>query len=344
MKLHHYETIPGATEIGPDLYKIVIPQPFYEPNNLYVINSGEPVLIDTGYIENLGLLQRALKSIGLSLARIKHIIYTHDHIDHMSAGLSINYYTKARTYAMRGIEVASQNYRANLLLLRSAEERLTYKAHRDPEIRKAELNRVRHGWDKFRDSYSRGGKVDPSVRIDVGLVEGDVIECGKREIGFLYTPGHNRWHISPYILGEGIYFTGDLVLDNVSSVYAEVDGDLQKYHDSLDRLSKIPIKRLLPAHGQEPEEPHKKIRLLKKTLALLERGVMRRLKEKPHDLSELVLSAMGERTRKSGYYFTALGVIHSIIRKLQAQNYIEVNEIDPPYETYSWKPGAEIES
>ena len=337
MRVHNYAAVPDPQKIGTDLYRIVIPQPFYEPNNIYLITSGEPTLIDTGYIENLGLLQRSLRSIGHSLSKIKHIIYTHDHIDHMSAALSIRFYTDARTYAMAGIEPHVANYASNLLLMKRAEERLTYKAHRDPYVRKAELARARKGWDEFTESYAGPGKVEKAVRIDTGLMEGDVIECGSREIGFLYTPGHNRWHITPYIVGEGIYFTGDLVLDNVSSVYAEVDGDLQKYHESLDRLFKIPIQRLLPAHGNEPEDPKKKIRLLQKTLALLERGVIRCLKEKPHDLAELVSSAMGERVRKSGYYFTALGVMHSIIKKLAVQGQIVVHEIDPPYEQYSLK-------
>lgn len=336
MRVHHYSQVPEPEKIGEDLYRIVIPQPFYEPNNVYLITSGEPTLIDTGYIENLGLLQRALRRAGLSLARIKHIIYTHDHIDHMSAALSIRFYTNATIYAMAGIENAVRDYNANLLLIKRAEERLTHRAHRDPDVRRTELARARRGWDQFLESSSSGGKMVPDVHIDHGLVQGDVLEIGRREIGFLHTPGHNCWHLSPYILGEGIYFTGDLVLDNVSSVYADVDGNLGDYHRSLERLSKIPVKRLLPAHGQEPPDPQKKIRLLQKTLALLERGVMRRLKDRPHDLSELVVSAMGERVRKSGYYFTALGVVHSIIQKLAAQQYVQVLEVEPPYEMYSW--------
>lgn len=336
MRVHHYNSTPEPELIADELYRIVIPQPFYEPNNVYLINSGEPVLIDSGYIENLGLLQRALRSIGLSLSKIKHIVYTHDHIDHMSAALSIRFYTSARTYAMAGLEKSVENYTANLLLIKRAEERLTHRAHRDPVVRRTELARARRGWDQFLESSSSGGKMIQNVEIDHGLVQGDVLEVGRREIGFLHTPGHNCWHLTPYILGEGIYFTGDLVLDNVSSVYADVDGNLGDYHQSLARLSRIPVKRLLPAHGQEPADPHKKIRLLQKTLSLLERGVMRRLKERPHDLSELVVSAMGERVRKSGYYFTALGVVHSIIRKLADQGFVEVLEVDPPYEMYSW--------
>jgi hypothetical protein len=40
------------------------------------------------------------------------------------------------------------------------------------------------------------------IRMDVELVEGDVIGIGDRLVGFLHTPSHNNWHLTPYILGK----------------------------------------------------------------------------------------------------------------------------------------------
>ena len=76
MKVHRYEKTPDIEEIGKNIYKTTIPQPFYAPNNIYILLSEEPALIDSGYIQNLGLLQRALQKIGLSFSKIKHIFYT----------------------------------------------------------------------------------------------------------------------------------------------------------------------------------------------------------------------------------------------------------------------------
>jgi glyoxylase-like metal-dependent hydrolase (beta-lactamase superfamily II) len=173
--------------------------------------------------------------------------------------------------------------------------------------------------------------------MDEELLEGDVIRVGRREIGFLHTPGHNRWHLTPYILGESIYFTGDLVLENISSVYAEIDGNLNDYYNSLHRLSRLPVERLLPAHGQEPESPARAIRLLSKTLGLLERGVMRRLKQGQFDLKELAVSAMGAKIMDSSHFITAIAIIHAIIQKFNAAGCVQVHEIEPPYEQYSWR-------
>ncbi len=314
----------------------MIPQPFYAPNNLYLILSGEPTLIDTGYIQNLGLLQRGLKKLGLSLAKIRHIIYTHDHIDHISAALTLRFYTDATMYGMMGMAAAVGGYKEHIRRFQRAMNRLIYKAHGNPDVRRNELERAERGWQRFFESVDTGAKYQDHLKIDVELREGDVIRIGRREIGFLQTPGHNCWHLTPYILGEGIYFTGDLVLENISAVYAELDGNLEDYRRSLDRLLRIPIRRLMPAHGREPEDPHRAIKLLSKTLALLERGVIRRLREREYDLSSLVREAMGEKVTGSSHYTTAVAIIHAIVLELQKRGEIVVHEVDPPYERYVW--------
>ena len=81
MKIHKYDSeIPAVEEIGHNLFKIVLPQPFYAPNNIYILNGEQPALIDSGFILNLGLLQRAMKKINLPLSKIQHIFYTHNHL------------------------------------------------------------------------------------------------------------------------------------------------------------------------------------------------------------------------------------------------------------------------
>ncbi|MCB1307614.1 MAG: MBL fold metallo-hydrolase [Leptospiraceae bacterium] len=341
MKVHHYSDIPPAQEIGENLFKIEIPQPFYADNNVYIIRDEEPALIDSGYVQNLGMLQRSLAHIGLSLKKIRHIFYTHEHIDHISAALVMRYYARrARLYGMTGMAESVGDYINFIHIYQRAMDRLIYKAHADRAVRQKELDRGRAGWARFLNSVNQEVKIDPRLRMDVELVEGDVVTIGRREIGFIHTPGHNRWHLTPYILGEGVYFTGDLVLQNISSIYAEIDGNLADYHNSLNRLMQLPIKRLLPAHGPEPEDPRKAVKLISKTLSLLQRGLMRRLKENDFDLSELVIQAIGEKVRDSSHYVTALATIHAMLLQLIAEGHVEVIEVDPPYEKYRWRNGV----
>jgi glyoxylase-like metal-dependent hydrolase (beta-lactamase superfamily II) len=293
-------------------------------------------MIDSGYIQSLGQLQMALKHVGLSFKKIRHIFYTHEHIDHISAALTLRNYTDAKMYGMAGMTDYVGNYINLVHKFQRAMNRLIYKAHHLRSEREYELQRAQGAWQLFLSSVDQGDRVNPILHMDVELVEGDVIPIGRREIGFIHTPGHNRWHLTPYILGEGVYFTGDLVLQNISAIYAELDGNLHDYYASLDRLLKLPIHRLLPAHGAEPASPQKAIRLIRKTLALLERGIIRRLHEGEYDLSTMVREAIGPRVKSGGHYITALATIHSILQRLIDRGMVGVREIDPPYETYYW--------
>lgn len=340
MRLHRYESVPEFREIGDDLFVVAIAQPFYAPNNVYLIRSSEPTLIDTGYIQNLGLLQRALRGLGLSFRNIRHIFYTHEHIDHISGALTLRHYTDARMYGMKGMADWVGQYSRFIQMFQRAMERLIYKAHPDRETRHDMLEKSRAAWLNFLASTKGQGRYDDRVILDVELVEGDVIEIGGRELGFLHTPGHNRHHLTPYLLGEGIYFTADLVLENISAIYAELDGNLQAYHRSLARMMRLPVRRLLPGHGPEPASPQKAIKLIAKTLSLLERGVMRRLREGEMDLAELTRGALGEKAQLSSHYITALATVHAILLELIARGEVGVREVDPPYERYFWQSAA----
>jgi glyoxylase-like metal-dependent hydrolase (beta-lactamase superfamily II) len=336
MILHKYESVPEIINIGKEIYQTAIPQPFYSPNNIYVIMGDEPALIDSGYIQSLGLLQRSLKKIDLSLSKIKHIFYTHNHIDHLSAALTIRNYTDAKLYGMAGMSQTIADYIEYIQYFQRGENRLIYKAISDPDIRKSYISHMDIARKKLFKAYEESNKVSSHFHLDIELVEGDVIDIGGRLVGFLHTPGHNAWHLSPYLVGEGIYFTGDLVLENISSIYAEIDGNLGDYLKSLERLMLLPIQRLLPGHGAEPLNPQKAIKTLHKTLQILERGVIRRLKSNTYDLHDLALEAMGEKIKNSGYFVVALAIIHSILLKLKTQGQLKIIEVDPPYERYEW--------
>lgn len=336
MRVHNYKELPAIEEIGDKIFKTSISQPFYSDNNIYIIKTEEPAIIDSGFIRNLGILQKTLVHIGLSLKKIKHIFYTHNHLDHISAALTLKHYTNAKLYGMNGMSKFVGDYFKYIEMFQRSEIRLIYKSIPDQMIRNKYVKFLKHEWDKIWEAYQHTNRVDPILKMDIELVEGDVIDIAGKLIGFLHTPGHNNWHLTPYILGEGIYFTGDLVLQNISSIYAEVDGNLSDYHKSLERLQNIPIKRILPAHGDEPKNPGRSLKALSKTLTLMERGVARRLKTGIYDLNELAMESMGEKIKDSPYYIVALAIMHSIILKFISRKEVKIHEIEPPYEKYEW--------
>lgn len=337
MRVHAYQKVPPMEDMGNSIFRIRIPQPFYEDNNIYLIDAGEPVLIDCGYVEHLGLLQRTLKQNGYSLAKIKKVFFTHSHLDHLSSSLVLRFYSKALHYGMKGMSAAIGDYRVHLQQGQMANTRLIYKAHHNKNERKILKERSENSFIRLMKEVNTGKKADPFLKMDVELQEGDVIPIGDKELGFLQTPGHNTWHLVPYLVGEGIYFSGDMVLRNVPSIYAGVDGDLQLFQKSLQRLLALPIKRLLPGHFDEPQDPHSAIRLLLRTFSILEHGAIKRLKNDFIDLATLTEKSMGTKLRESGHYPAGLAVMHSFIDKFKKEESIEIKEVDPPYEQYRWK-------
>lgn len=89
--------------------------------------------------------------------------------------------------------------------------------------------------------------------------DGDLIEVEGATLEAHWTPGHAQDHLCFLLREERALFTGDVVLGAGTTVIPP-DGDLQDYLDSLERLLKLDIDVIYPAHGPAIHEPHAKIR------------------------------------------------------------------------------------
>jgi glyoxylase-like metal-dependent hydrolase (beta-lactamase superfamily II) len=158
MKVRNFTETPVVEDIGDDILRFKLPQPFYADNNIYIIKGDEPAMIDSGFALNLGMLQAALKSVGLSLRKIRHIFYTHNHIDHISAALNIPYYTDAVLYGMQGMAAEVGHFGRYLEAFNRASVRLLYKAIKDPEVRRQKAEAERNGHREFMESMIRTKK------------------------------------------------------------------------------------------------------------------------------------------------------------------------------------------
>lgn len=97
--------------------------------------------------------------------------------------------------------------------------------------------------------FSRGPGFEP----DTMLGDGARVAVGRREMTVVYTPGHSDDHLCFRV--ENVLFTGDHIMGG-SSVMVE---KMAEYLDSLRKLQGTGIKRLLPGHGREMDEPEKVI-------------------------------------------------------------------------------------
>ena len=79
------------------------------------------------------------------------------------------------------------------------------------------------------------------------LEDGDVIDLGGRRIEAVHTPGHSPGHLCYYERERGYLFTGDLVYEG--KLYAFYPStDPEAYLASVEKISALPVGRVLPAH------------------------------------------------------------------------------------------------
>jgi glyoxylase-like metal-dependent hydrolase (beta-lactamase superfamily II) len=93
------------------------------------------------------------------------------------------------------------------------------------------------------------------------------------------TPGHAADHVC-FLTGDGVCFSGDLVLGEGSTFVPPDGGSLASYMDSLRRLQSEPLQLICPGHGPWITDPaaklaeyveHREMRE-RRLLAALERG------------------------------------------------------------------------
>ena len=91
------------------------------------------------------------------------------------------------------------------------------------------------------------------------LKDNDVVRVGTLNVTALHTPGHSADHLCFWLAGDGVVFTGDLILGRGSSMVTYPEGDVAAYLRSLDRLASIRPRLLFPGHWDPVEDAMAKI-------------------------------------------------------------------------------------
>jgi endoribonuclease LACTB2 len=101
------------------------------------------------------------------------------------------------------------------------------------------------------------------VEIDRVLAHGERLELDGPlpiELEALHTPGHAPGHLCFLEPRSRSLIAGDMIAGVGTIVVDPLDGDMQQYLDSLQRLDALDTARLLPAHGLPIEEPRARLR------------------------------------------------------------------------------------
>lgn len=88
-----------------------------------------------------------------------------------------------------------------------------------------------------------------SFPLDVAMPGDAFITIGSHRIEALYTPGHATSHMVYYDPIDKVLIAGDMLTDKGCVLIPPTSGSLRVYLQSMERLMVLPIKTLIPAHG-----------------------------------------------------------------------------------------------
>jgi glyoxylase-like metal-dependent hydrolase (beta-lactamase superfamily II) len=339
------EAKPGEIHQVSDLiYRITLSQPFYSPNQVYLIRDEQLMLIDSGYVESIASLALALRKLGISMRQIDTIVYTHPHIDHITGGLLWSQYAR-RTERWGHYQMVRDipDYPDFIDVWQRDTARILSVAFKDRQARNTRIRRANERWSKFVRRFGEGEVKlgDREVHLDRLLKDGDTFSTGKLQFRIVETPGHNTWHITPIETSIGFTFTGDLLIGNIPAIYDSLDGNLELFQGSMNRLlalrAEFPEMRFMPAHGEEIKNPERAIRIVLKTIGILENGILKKLVEGRKGLVELMESAFGSHIEGGNHFITALELLEALLRKLMREGRVGSQVYEEGYEEFYMK-------
>lgn len=239
----HQELIPGV-------HRIELPLPFeLEAINLYLVRlDGEYLLIDCGMDtpQSFAALEAGIHSAGITWRDIRLIVLTHMHPDHI--GLT------NRVRALTGATVLMHETEAEHLdSLEDESRRLPYlhAAYTRGGVPVEMQSRMDHHFAFLRKSLR-------DITPDRLLRDGEQIASAMGPLQVVCTPGHSPGHICLYSPDRKVLFSGDHILNQITPNISWHPGTdaLGDYLASLERVGRLDIEHIYPAHG-EPFSGHR---------------------------------------------------------------------------------------
>jgi len=178
-------------------------------SNIYLVK--KQLLIDAGGGWHKEGLEDALRSLGTSLEKIKTIIQTHNHFDHVGG----NWLFKNAKIAI-GMEDAAA--------LESKDAKSTYAVYFGAGVRKLRA-------------------------ADVKLADGDTFRVGNLRLEVIHTPGHTKGSVCVYEPASKTLFSGDTIFARSVGRTDLIGGSFREMEESLKKLARFRVEKILPGHG-----------------------------------------------------------------------------------------------
>jgi glyoxylase-like metal-dependent hydrolase (beta-lactamase superfamily II) len=214
-----------------------IPTPFGKTGTvfLYLVKGERLALIDTGASDSpRGVIEPALREIGLALSDVGLILNTHAHLDHSGGNLETKRLSNARIHVHSG----------DLSMAQSTEAQV--------EFHCAPLRVLEFPPEAIeeRAAHVRDNAGEPAGA-DVLLADGEVVDLGAGvRLRVVHCPGHTPGHVAYFWEAEGVAFTGDAVQGQGARPGSyPYYFDAPSYRRSLARLQEMDCRVLCLGHA-----------------------------------------------------------------------------------------------
>ncbi|MCX4969045.1 MBL fold metallo-hydrolase [Streptomyces sp. NBC_00654] len=219
-----------------------------------------PVLVDTGWDdpEAWDTLVGGLAALGVAVTDIHGVVITHHHPDHH--GLS------GQVREASGAWIAMHAADTAIVRRTRSSEPGTWLAYLTEKL--AAVGAPEEHLAPLRAARTRGrARTVPGLRAalpDREIVPGELLDLAGRRLRAIWTPGHTPGHVCLHLEedhpaglpGRGRLFSGDHLLPGISphiGLYEDPDDTtvtdpLGDYLDSLERIGRLGVAEVLPAH------------------------------------------------------------------------------------------------
>lgn len=202
-----------VAEILPDLFFV---QRGYLNANHFVHRAERPVLIDTAYLSGFRETERLINGLGADLRRVRLIINTHCHCDHIGGN--------RRIQELSGCGIALHRVGRHFI-------------------------DARDDWSTWWRYYDQEAEFFDCTR---GLEDGEVLPVGANSFRVIYTPGHSADGIVLYCAEEKLLISSDALWEKdipVMTLRVEGSRALLEALDSLEKLRRLDVRVVYPGHG-----------------------------------------------------------------------------------------------
>jgi glyoxylase-like metal-dependent hydrolase (beta-lactamase superfamily II) len=279
----------STREVAPGIIRVTLPVPF-EMDGLHVyllVEGNEILMVDCGprMPGALEILEAALREIGASWDRLRGLVLTHWHMDHVGNAAEVR--RRSRCWvAIHELDAA---------------EAARY--HQDPEVMLGGISYFL----TLGPSEQMACRLVEAPSVFTGMVEdfpvdrpardGELLQLGRRRFQIVWTPGHTRGHLCLLEESSGVMLVGDHILDPITPNISFLPGmvnPLGDYRASLERVSRLAPRRALPAHGRLIERPPERVRVILEHHVRRERAVLDAVVHGARTVAEVARALFGE--------------------------------------------------